>query len=213
VLDVLLDRFAGDAFAHVGSPLAWFLLHLAPVLVVLAWPVLGAGLIERSRVGYGLTKGRGVLREAALGVLALPVVTAVTLATDLLVNPGPIRPHPIDELLLHPSLTVRTYFIADVLIGATFVEEIVFRGALYRFLRDGTAGLPRALGIASSALVSASLFAVCHPQGWWSMPALVAFGVVAALLREWRGSLVAPMALHGATWVWFLFTMFLPAWS
>jgi len=35
-----------------------------------------------------------------------------------------------------------------------------------------------------------------HPQGWVAVPALSAIAMVLAALREWRGSLIAPMAAH-----------------
>jgi len=35
-----------------------------------------------------------------------------------------------------------------------------------------------------------------HPQGWIAVPALSAIAMVLAALREWRGSLIAPMAAH-----------------
>jgi len=41
------------------------------------------------------------------------------------------------------------------------------------------------------------LFAAVHPQGWTGAPVLAAMALSFALVREWRGSLVAPMLMHG----------------
>ena len=40
------------------------------------------------------------------------------------------------------------------------------------------------------------IFAAIHPQGWAAIPALGALALVFAAVREWRGSLVAPMVGH-----------------
>jgi membrane protease YdiL (CAAX protease family) len=73
------------------------------------------------------------------------------------------------------------------------VEETMFRGALYRHLREW---LPGPWGVAAAALISGFLFAAIHPQGWLAVPVLTALAVGFALAREWRGSLVAPMVGH-----------------
>jgi membrane protease YdiL (CAAX protease family) len=48
----------------------------------------------------------------------------------------------------------------------------------------------------TAALVSAVIFAAIHPQGLMAIPALAAMGFGFSMLREWRGSLVAPMTAH-----------------
>jgi membrane protease YdiL (CAAX protease family) len=47
-----------------------------------------------------------------------------------------------------------------------------------------------------SASVVAVLFAAIHPQGWTFIPALGSIAIVLAALREWRGSLWAPITAH-----------------
>ena len=47
-----------------------------------------------------------------------------------------------------------------------------------------------------SALGTGVIFAAVHPQGWTAIPALGAIGFVLALIREWRGGLLASMAAH-----------------
>ena len=73
----------------------------------------------------------------------------------------------------------------------------MFRGLLYRHLREKS----RFLGRPGSFLVSATavsfVFAAIHPQGVLALPALMALAFAFALLREWRGSLVPAMLAHG----------------
>jgi membrane protease YdiL (CAAX protease family) len=50
-----------------------------------------------------------------------------------------------------------------------------------------------------SILVVSLVFAAIHPQGLLGIPALAAIAVGLALMREWRGSLIAPMVMHGCS--------------
>ena len=76
------------------------------------------------------------------------------------------------------------------------VEEITFRGVLYRGLRVRPVGGSALGSIAIGGLVSGFIFAAIHPRGWVAIPALGAIGFAMALAREWRGSLIAPMVMH-----------------
>ncbi|MBI4025702.1 MAG: CPBP family intramembrane metalloprotease [Verrucomicrobia bacterium] len=35
-----------------------------------------------------------------------------------------------------------------------------------------------------------------HPQGWFAVPVLMSLGFTFGFLREWRGSLIAPVCAH-----------------
>ena len=72
---------------------------------------------------------------------------------------------------------------------APFVEEIMFRGVLYSWLRSFCSPLV-------SMLLSAILFAGLHPQGVIGLVPLTAIGFILAFVREWRGSLIACMTTH-----------------
>ena len=43
------------------------------------------------------------------------------------------------------------------------------------------------------------VFAAIHPQGLVAIPALAAIAVGLGLMREWRGSLIAPMVMHACS--------------
>jgi membrane protease YdiL (CAAX protease family) len=76
-----------------------------------------------------------------------------------------------------------------VLLLAPVVEETMFRGMLFHYLRSR-------FGRVASVLVVALLFALVHRQGWVSIPMIGAVGLVFAALREWRGSLIASVVAH-----------------
>lgn len=93
--------------------------------------------------------------------------------------------------------------LADLLLLVLFVvtaplaEELLFRGVIYRALRDGLWGA-RALRIGLSAVISGVIFGLMHLSGGQDafIPVLVLFGVILALAYEWTGSLYAPILLH-----------------
>jgi len=98
--------------------------------------------------------------------------------------------HPIVPILLE-SGGQRTFLLIIFLavVVAPIVEEIMFRGALYSWLRSHC-------GITLSIIFSAVIFASIHPQGAVGVVPLTCIGFVLAFLREWRNSLIAPMVAH-----------------
>jgi membrane protease YdiL (CAAX protease family) len=87
----------------------------------------------------------------------------------------------------------------EIAIGAVLLvvvtpvaEEVFYRGLLFGSL------WPR-LGTGWASVISAALFGASHLAGGAVLvPILFAFGMLQAVLFRWRGSLVAPIAAHGA---------------
>jgi len=183
----------------------------------LAWPVLRGVPWRQVRQEVGLTLGRHPLREPVIGVggyaLVLPVFGIGVIVTAVLIalqrswqvgehpeehfNPVQTPTHPIVEWLEHPDwrLLLQVVVLASVL--APLVEETMFRGVLYRHLRNATAHLGRAGSFLVSAVVVSFIFAVIHPQGLLAVPALMSLALGLTVLREWRGSLLPSMMVHG----------------
>ena len=57
----------------------------------------------------------------------------------------------------------------------------------------------RTLSVAVSVLANTFLFAVIHPQGFVAIPALMSLAMGMTLVREWRGSLIPSMVIHGVS--------------
>jgi membrane protease YdiL (CAAX protease family) len=184
----------GLALRYFGPvSLQWNWLALAILPIVWIWTALRGATGDERREAFGWTRGSGFLREAAAGLggyLAGLVVIAIgILLTLLLVRiTGAHASSPIvQELSGGPWRLVGLYAMACVF--APFMEETMFRGILFHHLRQ------RWSWVVSAAIVSV-IFAMLHPQGWVAVPALSAIAMVLAALREWRGSLIAPMAAH-----------------
>ncbi len=183
-------------------------------LVVLAWPVLRGVPWGQVRQEIGWTAGREPALELLLGVgtyvAALPLVLLGVIlmlvlkgAQELIQGPpDPFGPsgapgHPITAVVNNPSvwLWVQVFLVASV--AAPVVEETMFRGVLYRHLREATGRAGRALSVVSAALLTSFVFAVIHPQGLLGVPVLMALALAFNLAREWRGTLVPAMVAHG----------------
>lgn len=104
--------------------------------------------------------------------------------------------HPINETVSKGGMGVIFWVALMTCVMAPLVEETIFRGVLYRHLRDMTASGRILLSTLVSAAVSGFVFAAVHPQGIFVVPVLGTLGFIFAVVREWRGSLVAPMVMH-----------------
>jgi membrane protease YdiL (CAAX protease family) len=142
------------------------------------------------RTGLGWHSGRGWLQEAAAGIggylAGCPFMAIGLVITILLMRvAGAPAANPVFTLLRGNVLA--TYGLACVF--APVIEETMFRGALFHHLRGRWSW-------SASAAVIAFIFAVIHPQGWAAIPILWSIAMVLAALREWRGSIIAPVTAH-----------------
>jgi membrane protease YdiL (CAAX protease family) len=216
---VYLGLGVARAFVPVPGPelLLAGLAMLLSLAAGLAWPVLRGIPWRQVRQEVGLTLGRHPLLEPVIGLggyaLILPVFGVGILVTFVLITlqkwwqlgdrpeehfaPLEQPTHPIVEWLQHPDwrLLLQVVLLASVL--APLVEETMFRGVLYRHLRNATARLGRVRSFLVSATLVSFIFAVIHPQGFLAVPALMGLAIGLTILREWRGSLLPSMIVHG----------------
>lgn len=215
--------FLGLGVAHrlLAVPGPELLLSGAAMLLSLAagllWPVLRGVPWRQVRQEVGLTLGRHPWLEPVVGLggyaLVLPTFVVGVIVSSLLIHgeqrlrlgdrpeehfaPVDQPSHPIVEWLQNPDwgLLLQVVLLASVL--APLVEETMFRGVLYRHLRNATARLGRGGSFLVSATVVSFVFAVIHPQGFLAVPALMGLAFGLTVLREWRGSLLPSMIVHG----------------
>ena len=183
-------------------------------LAALTWPLLRGVSWARLRADIGLTTGKSAVEELIFGLLgylmALPMMLlGVMFFLVIMFFSGPAVPAAGAEFepVSYPSHPIMEWILADggdfmvvvvlACVAAPIVEEIMFRGLLYRYLRE--ASLQRGLFSSAliSALVSSFLFAVIHPQGLAAVPILMGLAGGFCLVREWRASLLSSMVAHG----------------
>ncbi|MCH8315618.1 MAG: CPBP family intramembrane metalloprotease [Planctomycetes bacterium] len=182
-------------------------------LGVLLWPVLRGIPWRQVRTDIGWTLGRRPVLEPAFGVagyamtLPLLVVGLVFVIVLMMIQTalaGPVPTfapmggpaHPIITDLAQGHWWAKAQVLFMAVVAAPIVEETMFRGVLYRHLRDASARMGIVLSIGLSTFINTFVFAVIHPQGWVAMPALMALACGFTLMREWRGTVVPSMIMH-----------------
>ena len=207
---------------HFAPPPVQFLLIILVFfssLLTLAWPVLRGVPWQQVREDIGWTRGPAGFFEPFVGVgcyaMTLPLLVpgvclllvfaaiaakmaeaaGVVPPTDTFTSPE-LPSHPIVGELANGGWWLKIQVLFLGVIAAPIVEETMFRGVLYRHLREGSRGLGIFLSVLFSGTVASFLFAVIHPQGLIAVPVLMAMAFGFAFTREWRGSLISSMVAH-----------------
>jgi membrane protease YdiL (CAAX protease family) len=206
----LLSIGSTIAEAHASGPVRDLViaLHLPAqwlLMLTVLWPLVRGMTARHWRQAMGLHRGQGVAREMACGLLvylaSIPLYfLGVALSVFLMIawnylktggstEPAPPPENPIIDLVGSgdPLILVLIFTLATV--WAPVTEELIFRGALFRHFRGRVHWTLAALG-------SAVLFAYMHAYGPLMVAPLIALGFMFAFMREWRGSIIAPMTAH-----------------
>jgi membrane protease YdiL (CAAX protease family) len=185
-------------------------------LAALAWPVARGVPWPQVRSDIGWTLGRPPWVEPFIGlagyVVTLPVL-AVGLGITLVLmwiqgavagaqptfapTGGPA--HPIIVHMAEAAVWPKISLLLLAAVVAPIVEETMFRGVLYRHLRDASASLGIVASVALSVMLNTFIFAAIHPQGLVAVPALMSLACGMVLVREWRGTLIPSMIVHGVS--------------
>jgi len=183
------------------------LLAFAVSFLAVGWPVFRGVSWQRLRQDLGWTTERGAVREAAAGIgaytMAIPLVLLAVVVTSVVAGmadgggaSGEMPVHPVAEWLASGTWWQRAGLIVLACVVAPLVEETMFRGFLYRHLREATNSMSRWGTVLVSGLAVSVLFAVLHPQGLVAAPGIAGIGLALAFIREWRGTLLPSMLAH-----------------
>lgn len=179
------------ALQAVGSALN----SVIAIALIVVWgrsdgsPSLVEALRLRPRDASGGWKGIALWAIPAVGVGVVALQLAALVSAFLF---GPPQSFQQSIVLLMQSadpLTLALIAVGAVLF-APLIEEVLFRGFLYRNLRD-MMGRPLAL------ILSGLVFGLVHFHGDYILP-LAGLGVALALVYEWSGSLWVPIIAHAA---------------
>jgi len=184
-------------------------------LIVLVWPVLRGIPWKQVRQDIGWTMKNPLadtfigpfVHSASMPLIGIGMVIMIigaTLTAQMVSGAAadPLKPvelpsHPITGWLASAGVyeIMQIFFVACFC--APVVEETMFRGVLYKHLRDSTSRWSMLGSVVFSALLNSFVFAAIHPQGVLAIPLLMSLAIGFTLAREWRGSLIAPMIAHG----------------
>ncbi len=137
------------------------------------------------------------LREAAsLFIMFLPVIWIANYLWSRLLGTlqslGVINEVPVQDLVKifqdgGEPITITILVLFAVLL-APFVEEIIFRGCIYRFLKSKTTFI-------AAQVLSGIVFSIMHFNLMTFIP-LVVIGIILARIYEKTGNLLVPMCFH-----------------
>lgn len=183
---------------HLG--LQW-LLALIPL-----YPLFRGVSFPQWREQIGLAAPKGVAREIGVGILAyfagLPIFLTGLLISVILkffvdlvqsqFGSGPSNApisNPVFDAIVSSNPLMLVLLFSLVTLWAPFVEEAIFRGAFFRHLRSR-------LGLFLAAIASAMIFGGMHGYELVMLGPVISLGVVFALMREWRGSIIPCITAH-----------------
>jgi membrane protease YdiL (CAAX protease family) len=148
-------------------------------------PLYRARRLQPSDVGLRRTVGSTGVGVVVLALVGYWLASAIWV---VLVRPPRIQSNVAG--IAHHSTAVIVLTGIALCVSAPVVEEIFFRGLLYRVLRNRLAVIP-------AATIDGVIFGIGHTQyPLLVRPELAFFGIIACLLYESTGSLLPGIALH-----------------
>jgi membrane protease YdiL (CAAX protease family) len=167
---------------HVGAGV----LFVDAVLLAALVPLRRKRGLTRQDLGLRATPAA---RSVGLVILALVVYALIAVLWVVVVHPREGANALAD--VRHQSTINVVLTVFALAVSAPIVEEIFFRGLLYRSLRNRLALWP-------AALIAGAMFGLVHITSYPvdTLPVKAAFGVIACLLYERTGSLLPGIGLH-----------------
>jgi membrane protease YdiL (CAAX protease family) len=187
-MDVRLALSIAAAIAAVAVALWWGTRRGLSLRTIMA--AIGLRRFVAMDIVWGV-----VCWSMGIALLIVGVMLAVVLSN--IFSDGQMRAsHPVQQMVEESGATglFLTYIIACVC--APIGEEIVFRGALYRNLRQSFGRWGAVGSVVIAIAVSSVLFAAIHPQGLIFIPVLASLAVAFCIMREWRGTINASIVAH-----------------
>ncbi|MCG8619956.1 MAG: CPBP family intramembrane metalloprotease, partial [Desulfobacterales bacterium] len=176
----------------------WLVMPLLILVTVIfeggsLWYVLAAGrrLGLRPYLKFRSLRDTGWDFLFSLGMV-FPVNIAITLVmvavTSLLGTA--VNPHSLIQYINHsPNSAEIIFWLIMAFTILPVIEEIIFRGYVYGFLKTR-------MPVPAACAGQAFLFAVCHPYGIAGNCGIFVLGVVLGVVHEKRGGLLCPIFIH-----------------
>ncbi|MEM9065018.1 MAG: CPBP family intramembrane glutamic endopeptidase [Planctomycetota bacterium] len=225
IVGAVLAAILGASGASESATLTAILATQWLLVLVPLWPLVRGVSFSRLRQDLGLHSGEGVLKELGAGIVgylagvplyaaAVLIGAGLTIVSELLrqMGAGPedadappeLPDNSLFDTIAGSSVVELALLVSLATIWAPLVEELVFRGALFRHMRSRIAWPLAAIG-------SAFVFAIMHGYGIAQLIPVAALGITFGAMRQWRDSLIAPIFahfLHNATLIALMVVVF-----
>jgi CAAX protease family protein len=193
VIQEIIRSFIQTPMAEVVSVLVLTFLVEATLLTAtyfLVHNIYGLSWRNEMRISFRYNISNRSLLVMGIG-LALSVILVSALMTTVFPDLIPDQETPLEQLLTTPgSIVVFALFGIAI---APALEELMFRGFLFRVLED-------VVGLSVAVWTSAAIFAVAHGgQLWPNWPAIIVIlfvGYVLSKLRERTHSVIPGFIVH-----------------
>ncbi|WP_438482675.1 lysostaphin resistance A-like protein [Oleiharenicola lentus] len=183
-----LEIFAYGAAGSGGTIIGWFLFS---VLRKRLYTDYGAQPAPLSTQALPLSSAQSLRYGAVTLLVAMPIVTIVSLIWGYILRRIglPEDPQPLIAIFAGTrSLWVILGMLTVACVLAPVSEELMFRGGVFRFLRQRT-------GRTVALVVSGLLFGAMH-QNWAGFIPLAVFGAILAVAYETTGDIRVPIVAH-----------------
>lgn len=174
------------------APAATMLVYLVlPSLAAIVWVWFATVWREQdgwSRLGFAWIDRRWLLRAVALGAISVPVLMLITAVTKPVFGPAKNPALPLTGADAWGEPSYMAALLLGVVLLAPLMEEMIFRGLLFGWLR-------RRYGLWHAAALAALGHAILHfDQG--ALPGLFLFFLFLAWIYEYSQSLWVPTIIH-----------------
>lgn len=184
-LDLIRDLFRGRAL--VGNMLIGALIYGLLLLSIYMW-IIRRRQVSWREIGFRTPPLLPMLLTIPIFVGQLILIGVVNMIVTQII--GQFENPQIEALTTPGGFTWLNFFAVFVVgaIIAPIVEESLFRGLLYQWLRAHT-------NVLAAVVASAAIFAMAHVIPLL-FPALFVVGVILALVYEWTRSLWVTISVH-----------------
>jgi membrane protease YdiL (CAAX protease family) len=193
-----------DACTTSSDVIEGITVDIGLLILALAYPLVRNIPWPKIRTAIGLSGGQGVGREFLQGVVCfiseskLIFLLFIIMPFFYILDPLGEPTNPNLDLVKEENTTLLqlALLFISICILTPIVEEIVFRGFFFGYLRHTILPNMPLTSFSVSALVSSVVFGLIHPYGVMGNSFVILGGMFFCLFREMRGSLIAPMVAH-----------------
>ncbi len=179
-------------------------------LIAIVWPTFRGLTFREVRQDIGWTC-KNPLKEIGAGIVSylalLPLIGGFLIIVGIVMSQTmqsqsegfestEVGGHPIQDQIASGDYTIWLSVVLLAVVAAPIVEETMFRGVFYRYLKDASSFRRFWGSVAFASCVNGIVFASLHPQGLIGIPLLTTLAIGMSLARQWRDSLIASMTMH-----------------